>query len=206
MATSGSYHHGALREALLDAASSMGEGSGLHGGLSLRGVARRAGVTHAAAYRHFDDKKALLRALALRGFAKLDGVMDGFDGDSAFQLGDVAVAYVSLAREMPTEFGLMFDRSLCLPAGEPDELAQAGLAAQARLAGLLATRFALPEQASFGLAMALLSQMHGVAILALETPALQALTSDQLEDLTRSAASFLATGPGTVDAFKGIKK
>src|ERR1700678_1614444 len=63
-------HHGDLRNALRQAARSILEEEGL-GALSLRAVARKAGVSHAAPYRHFPNHEALLVELALEGFAEL---------------------------------------------------------------------------------------------------------------------------------------
>jgi len=63
----GRYHHGDLRRALLDAALELLAREGASA-LTLREVARRAGVTHAAPYRHFTDKQALLAAVAEEGF------------------------------------------------------------------------------------------------------------------------------------------
>ncbi len=66
------YHHGDLRAALLEAAREVLAKEGVEA-LTLREVARRAGVTHAAPYRHFADKEALLAAVATEGFAALTG-------------------------------------------------------------------------------------------------------------------------------------
>ena len=61
------YHHGDLRAALVDAALSLVKEGGIEA-LGLRAAARRAGVTHAAPYRHFEDKTDLLAAVAQNGF------------------------------------------------------------------------------------------------------------------------------------------
>ncbi len=65
------YHHGDLRRALLQTAQDMlGEEQGWQ--FTLRELARRAGVTHAAPYKHFTDKAALLAELAVQGFDRLE--------------------------------------------------------------------------------------------------------------------------------------
>jgi AcrR family transcriptional regulator len=69
------YHHGDLRRGLLDATETLLEREGGLGALSLREVARVAGVSHNAPYRHFADREALLAALAAEGFARLAGVL-----------------------------------------------------------------------------------------------------------------------------------
>src|ERR1700760_4568679 len=68
------YHHGNLREALLQAAERALETTGAQD-LSLRELAREVGVSHAAPRRHFPDKQALLDALALNGFEQLGAVL-----------------------------------------------------------------------------------------------------------------------------------
>src|SRR5215470_4643684 len=68
------YHHGDLRRALVDAALAIVERAG-PGALSLRELARRAGVSHAAPYRHFESREALLAALATEGFLGLGAEM-----------------------------------------------------------------------------------------------------------------------------------
>lgn len=98
------YHHGTLRATLLGAAAKMIEREGL-AGLSLREAARRAGVSHAAPYRHFADREALLAALAAEGFAELGRVLEGKSGRS---LGE---AYVQFALQHPQRFRLMFTLS-----------------------------------------------------------------------------------------------
>ena len=64
------YHHGNLRQALLDAALALIE-AGEEQGVSLRTVAARAGVSNAAPYRHFKDREALLAAVATIGFERV---------------------------------------------------------------------------------------------------------------------------------------
>lgn len=106
-----SYHHGNLRAALLDAAERLLRTEGA-ARLSLRSVARTAGVSHAAPYRHFADRQALLAALAAIGFARLrDGMAAAaarHPDDPRRQLVAAAAVYVRLATEHPELTHLMF--------------------------------------------------------------------------------------------------
>ena len=95
------YHHGNLRSALLRAAGKILEKEGV-GALSLREAARRAGVSHNAPYRHFEDRDALLAALAAEGFQMLAEAMSGHAGK------EMGEAYVRFALGHPQRFRLMF--------------------------------------------------------------------------------------------------
>lgn len=95
------YHHGDLRAALLRASAQVMEMEGISG-LSLRDVARRAGVSHNAPYRHFPDRDALLAALAAEGFELLGEAMGGHAGR------EMGEAYVTFALGHPQRFRLMF--------------------------------------------------------------------------------------------------
>jgi AcrR family transcriptional regulator len=107
-----SYHHGDLRRALLDAARHELHKVGMQQ-LSLRGVARRAGVTHAAAYHHFADKDALLRRLAQEGFEKLLASMvrevNAAEQSPLGRLRSSGIGYLKFAQEDPQALMLMFD-------------------------------------------------------------------------------------------------
>jgi AcrR family transcriptional regulator len=113
------YHHGDLRAALLDAADSLLDQGG-DGAVSLREVARMAGVSPTAAYRHFADKEALLAALALRGFEAFGAAMA-----AAVTMGELAPqvargrAYIRFALARPGRFRLMFGPLLARSAAHP---------------------------------------------------------------------------------------
>jgi AcrR family transcriptional regulator len=104
------YHHGALRDALLEAAERVLEREGLPG-LTLRAVAREAGVSHAAPTHHFGDIAGLLSELAAIGFQQFNAAMaqaSAADG-SPMETGMArARAYVGYARAHPGLYGLMF--------------------------------------------------------------------------------------------------
>ena len=103
------YHHGDLPRALRDAATRLLAERGSDG-LTLREAARLVGVNHAAAYRHFTDKRALLAAVAEEGYAKLARDMHRADAKTAEpgeRLRRIGTAYVAFARADPALFALM---------------------------------------------------------------------------------------------------
>lgn len=109
------YHHGNLRESLLQAAvrtiAELGPAA-----FTLREVARRAGVSHNAPYRHFQDKDALLAAVAAQGFRELTAAMKqaGERQTSALdRLKESGLAYVAFAIRKPEHFTVMFDSPVC---------------------------------------------------------------------------------------------
>ncbi|MFE7509057.1 TetR/AcrR family transcriptional regulator [Promicromonospora sp. NPDC057488] len=124
-----SYHHGDLRRAMTAAAATAVAERGA-AGLSLRELARLAGVSHAAPAHHFGDKAGVLTAVATEGFALLAEALDQA-GDDLLAAG---VAYVRFAVGHPGHFAVMFDRSLL--HGDDADLRAAEQAASAALADL----------------------------------------------------------------------
>ncbi len=112
-----SYHHGDLRRAILEAALRLVASKGVEG-FSLREAAREVGVSPAAAYRHFEDKAALLEALAVEGMGRLAMAMEkaiartpGAPGSAvraAAELSAVGRAYVEFAVAHASHFRVMF--------------------------------------------------------------------------------------------------
>ena len=105
------YHHGDLGRALIDAARVILEQE-CPAALSLRAVARQAGVSPAAPYHHFKDKDELLEAVALEGWSMLDVAVAEVKSEapSIFEaLPELLVAYVTFARENPAIYRVMFD-------------------------------------------------------------------------------------------------
>ena len=104
------YHHGALRDALLEAAERVLEREGLPG-LTLRAVAREAGVSHAAPTHHFGDLAGLVSELAAIGFRQFNVAMTaaGATDGPVMETGLArARAYVGYAQAHPGMYGLMF--------------------------------------------------------------------------------------------------
>jgi AcrR family transcriptional regulator len=129
------YHHGALHEALLEAAERVLERDGL-AGLTLRAVAREAGVSHAAPTHHFGDLSGLLSELAAIGFRQFNIAMMAAGEANASPMDKAparAKAYVSYAQAHPGMYGLMF-RTERLDMSRP-ALREAASAAFAELAG-----------------------------------------------------------------------
>jgi AcrR family transcriptional regulator len=111
MSRARSYHHGNLRAALLDAAERSIEELGVEQ-LSLRELARAAGVSHAAPRGHFPDRQALLDALAERGFERLAAGMRDAAGNPGpgfeARLRATGAAYVAFASSNPALLELMY--------------------------------------------------------------------------------------------------
>lgn len=99
------YHHGNLRESLLEAARRLTAERGPHG-FTLAEAARLAGVSASAPYRHFRDKDALLVELGQRGFAEFGKRMR--DAATVGGLAAMGPAYLRFAREEPGYYGVMF--------------------------------------------------------------------------------------------------
>lgn len=105
------YHHGDLRGALLRAAEEELAEKGMEG-FTLRGCAKRAGVSHAAPAHHFKDANALLTALAATGFGRFTDAMkarqDAAGSDPRARLIGSGLGYIDFARANPALFRLMF--------------------------------------------------------------------------------------------------
>lgn len=103
-----SYHHGNLRRALIEAAAARIEEAG-PAGLTLRVLAGRLGVSHAAPYRHFRGKGDLLGAVAEEGYCRLARALQEADatGPDEVRLRRLAKAYLDFARQRPALYRLM---------------------------------------------------------------------------------------------------
>jgi AcrR family transcriptional regulator len=107
------YHHGDLRRALIDAARRLLEKEG-PSALSLRAVAREAGVSPAAPYHHFKDKGELLDAVAHEGWELLDVSLKQASAEAHSvkeRMSSLGVAYVCFARDNPALYRVMYDCS-----------------------------------------------------------------------------------------------
>ncbi|MEV4123886.1 TetR/AcrR family transcriptional regulator [Nocardia sp. NPDC049707] len=199
-----SYHHGALRDTLLAACLRLIETEGL-GAVSLRRVAREAGVSTGAPYHHFADRSALLAALSTRGFRQLGSDMADARAaaDTPLQaLTALAETYVRFSQQNPGYFRLMFRPELSQPDKHPDARA-AGDAAFDVLVGTITEAVAaglLPADKADTLAVMWWSLAHGMASLWLDgqlekrSTQLGTTVPTLVEDIMRTFAALV--GPG----------
>ncbi len=153
------YHHGDLRAVILAEAARLIAERGAEA-LSLRELAREAGVSHAAPAHHFTDRRGLFTALATQGFQKLTQAL----ADSGPDFSAAALAYVEFAVHNPGEFAVMFAKSLV--DDQDPELVAAQVAARQELGRGVATltdphAAADPDAA----ALAAWAMVHGYAML-----------------------------------------
>lgn len=133
MTTSRPYHHGDLRAALLRSAGDVLERDGADS-VTLRGLARELGVSHAAPGHHFADRDALLLALAAEGHELLATAMEHrLDRSTGNRLEDIGKGYLDFALAHPQRFRLMFSGIANLDWSASPELSAAG----ARSLGIL---------------------------------------------------------------------
>ena len=194
------YHHGDLRRALISAAREVLREEGT-GKLSLRAAARRAGVSHASAYYHFEDKTSLIAAVAVQAFNELgeatDTVYEQGGRSTLEQLKAVASAYVRFALSNPQEFRVMFLPELRSDAVRT-EVEQAGRAGYERTLTLVAelqTEGRVAEGDPEAVAISAWAMMHGLATLMIDGPLYRnARTEEGRELLVSNAVEHLLFG------------
>ena len=190
-----SYHHGDLRAALVKGARSLLEERGVEG-LSLREVARRAGVSRTAPYHHFRNKEAMIAAVAEAGFAQLTAEMARIpdDIDPYEQLDACGRAYLAFAFANPTLYRLMFGTKIESFSDHPE------LENSARCSfGLLVERMA--RLGSNGdptpRAMAVWAAVHGLASLIIDDLGpFDATEPDNVERWVAEAMELVGRGLG----------
>jgi AcrR family transcriptional regulator len=164
------YHHGDLRAALIQAGLAILAEEGVQA-LTLRAAARRVGVSHAAPYRHFVDKEALLAAIAEEGFnmfaAEVEAAQERYPGSPREQLEETAWAYVRFALAHPDHLRVMFGGSIEDPQVYPG-LREAGSRAFAVLVNIMRTgqeAGTIVAGEARVLALIAWTQVHGLSLL-----------------------------------------
>lgn len=190
-----SYHHGDLRAACLRAARELLEEDG-SAALSLRAVARRAGVSPTAPYRHYADRDALISAVAAEGYGELAGHLAAAHPAPATpdDLAAVAVAYVRFALRHPALFRVMFVEPCDPTSGERVD-------ATAIISGYVGgiVRRAFPGAEPEALSTAVWALVHGLAFLHLDGK-LDTSTPEVVADRVRSAVHALFTASRAMPA------
>jgi AcrR family transcriptional regulator len=192
LSTSG-YHHGDLRAACLSAALELLEEHGATA-LSLRAVARRAGVAPSAPYRHYADRDALLSAVAAVGYRELaEHLATAHPAPStADDLAAVATAYVHFALQRPALFRVMFGE----PCDRDSSERVAATAAISAYVGAIVER-AFPGADPEALATAIWALVHGLAFLHLDGK-LDSATPDQVANRVRAAVHAVLAAPAAI--------
>jgi AcrR family transcriptional regulator len=183
------YHHGDLKTALVDAGVEILRGKGPEA-LSLREVARRVGVSQAAPYRHFKDRRELIAAIAERGFSRMGDAMrramTGAGGRPGLR--GVARAYVRFGLKNPAEYRVMFGPEVALtddlPALRETGRSVLGFVAEG-IAGLQKAGLVGPGD-PWLMAAATWAMLHGLVMLSLDGQAASVASEDALvEEATR---------------------
>lgn len=192
------YHHGDLRSALIDAAARLVRREGA-AQVSLRGIAREAGVSHAAPYHHFDDRESLLAEVALVGFEGLgatlrEGARSNAAPDPLTRLQGAGVAYVEFAVENPEIYRLMFGGLLSDRKRYP-ALQAAANAAFGVLLELLGGGGESDESTSVNpVALATWSTVHGLGSLMLEGLLVEEAETMGTSEIARQVTMVLGRG------------
>jgi AcrR family transcriptional regulator len=197
------YHHGDLRRALIDAAIPLLRDGGPKA-LTLRAVARAAGVSQAAPYRHFADRAALVAAVADDGFQRLQArLLEAVRREASRRsvpgrtaragLQSLAIAYVEFAMDHPAEYRVMFGPEIAAnPGNSPDSRARVFDFLRQGIAMLQAQRLVRPGD-PHAMALTAWALVHGLAMLILDGQ-VGARGRASHAELTREATELLMFG------------
>ena len=193
------YHHGDLRNTLIKTATLLLTQHGV-AGLSLRAVAKVAGVSHAAPYRHFRDKKDLLESIAVHGFNRLAEACEGaekrYPESPQQQLFEAGMGYLSLVMKQPEIAHLMFSGMLSQEECS-EALSQASAIAVQNLAQIIENGKRLGMYADMDtedLTLTALACVHGIAMMILGGLIKQPKSKQQLQALGKRISNTLLLG------------
>lgn len=198
--SSSKYHHGNLKQALIEAGQQILIENGING-LSLRETAKAAGVSHTAPYRHFTDKEALLAAIAESGFDSLAeallNTIEQHPDDPKEQLAAATATYVKLAVTRLEMHQLMFGDGF-----DDDAMSETMLEKKQQTFNALSKiiengqkKNIFKKTETLELVIAAWSMMHGYTMLLTTGQLSESVTSlMQIEKLARSVATYLVDG------------
>jgi AcrR family transcriptional regulator len=203
------YHHGNLREALIEAALDLIAEKG-PAGFTFAEAARQAGVSPAAPYRHFRDRDALMADVARRGFDRFEQQLGAAWDEGRPNLREaferLGKAYLGFARTEPAYYSAMFESGLSIT--QHRELQDAGDRAFAVLRGaceaIVATMPAAKRPPAMMMALHIWSLSHGIASLFARGDAARRPLPMSPEDLLEAAVLIYLEGLGV--AVKGASK
>jgi len=170
--TNDTYHHGDLKNALIQAGVEILTKEGI-GALSLRSVARKAGVSHSAPYAHFQDKQALLAAISTEGFNRLQKCLKSAAASTdqpQKQIVACARAYADFAMYECDIFNIMFSGVLEQEQAYPEfvEISKSTAAFLAKIVRACQEAGIFPAGNTDLLSVVIWGQLHGIVTLALE--------------------------------------
>ncbi|WP_457798352.1 TetR/AcrR family transcriptional regulator [Methylocystis sp. S23] len=189
------YHHGSLRQALVDAGIEiLAEGG--PSALTLTEAARRAGVTPAAPYRHFSGRDALLAEIARQGFetfgARIEAAWDEGRPDAKTAMAAMCAAYLKFAREEPGLYAAMFGQAATLADPGAGGAADHALEILWRAVVAWLQQAQAPAQGARHVALQIWALAHGVAMLTISGHFDPAKTADPATVLDGAVQGVMA--------------
>jgi len=192
----GTYHHGDLRAALIAEAAAMIAGDGV-ASVTMRAIGQRLGVSRAASYRHFEDKAALLVAVAATGFDSLTGRLQAAAASaprsSLERLRRLGEEYVRFALENPAHYRLMYGKE-ALTRQDVPELREAANALFEQMVDVIRAHQQggmIKRQDPRAQAYVAWSAVHGLASLWIEG---QIQATDDIDGLIRQTTRTVLDG------------
>lgn len=189
--------HGDVRRLVLDAALDIITSTGAES-LSMREVARRAGVSHQAPYHYFGDRSGIFAAISEEGFSALAGAFRDVDFSNTSAAKAGFIAYLSFARDHVGHFRVMFRQDIC-GVTDNEETANAASSAFDELLQMVARTIgsSVDPKAAHTFAFTMWSQAHGLATLVIDGPLPQKLPpgvslEDQIDEVINLCSHMVA--------------
>jgi AcrR family transcriptional regulator len=189
--------HGDVRRLVLDAALDIITSTGAES-LSMREVARRAGVSHQAPYHYFGDRSGIFAAISEEGFSALAGAFRDVDFSNTSAAKAGFIAYLNFARSHVGHFRVMFRQDIC-GVTDNEETANAASSAFDELLQMVARTIgsSVDPKAAHSFAFTMWSQAHGLATLVIDGPLPQKLPpgvslEDQIDEVINLCSHMVA--------------